>query len=102
MPVTPDTRESIDIETSGGTVTLDLLGRSTLSVHIRGDGAADYALDVRDSQNGTWIEGVNTFTGSADYDSVIETGVSEVRLRCTTGTATAGQSADVLLSASEA
>lgn len=99
MGINIDTRQSIDIETSGGEVTLKLHGRTLLSIHIRGDGAADYALDVRDSQEGAWMQDVSSFTGTADYDTIEELGVSEVRLRCTTGTATAGQSADVFLSA---
>lgn len=93
-------RDSIDIETSGGTVVLKLHGRSTLDIVIRGDAAADYEIDVRGHEDENWMQSVGTaYSGSADYDDTIDTGAAWVRVRCTTGTATAGDAADVLLSA---
>jgi hypothetical protein len=91
--------EQIDIENAGGSVSIRMLGATTASVHIRGDAAADYQLDVR-RRGGNWIKNANTeYTGSADYNDVIETGVQEIRIRCSTGTGNVDDTANVLLSA---
>ncbi len=96
----PTTEETIDIEASGATVDLRLLGANIVDVHIRGDGAADYAVDVR-TNGGSWVQGVRSgYSGSADYDDVLESGAEELRIRCTSGTGTAGNSATVTLMAS--
>jgi hypothetical protein len=96
----PSTEESIDIQNAGNAVALRLLGADTVDVHIRGDDTADYAVDVR-TNGGDWIENVrSTYSGSADYDDVLKTGADELRLRCTSGTATAGDTATVTLMAS--
>jgi len=96
----PTTEETIDIEASGNTVALRLLDNNIVDVHIRGDATADYAIDVR-TNGGTWIQGVRSgYSGSADYDDVLETGAVELRIRCTNGTATAGDSATITLMAS--
>ena len=96
----PSTEESIDIQNAGNAVALRLLGADTVDIHIRGDAAADYAVDVR-RNGGDWIQNVrSTYSGSADYDDVLETGADELRLRCTSGTATAGDTATVTLMAS--
>lgn len=93
------TEETIDIETAGGTVALRNLGASIVSIHIRGDAAATYQVDVR-TRGGTWVQGVTSgYSGSADYDDVYETGAQEIRIRCSSGTATAGDSATVTLMA---
>lgn len=95
----PSTEETIDIETSGGTVALRLLGNAIADVHIRGDNAADYEVDVR-RNGGDWIQAVRSgYTGSADYDDVLETGAEELRIRCSSGTATAGDTATITLMA---
>lgn len=101
MPQPVDTRESIDIENSGQTVVKDIGGRATLGVHIRADAAAEYAIDVRDTEGGTWMQGWVSLTGGTDYDDVRDCGAAEVRVRCTTGTAGAGDAADVLITASD-
>lgn len=96
----PSEEESIDIESSGGAVSLRPLGASIVDVHIRGDAAADYAVDVR-TNGGTWIQGAHSgYSGGADYDDVLETGAEEIRIRCTSGTGTAGESATITLMAS--
>jgi len=96
----PSTEETIDIETAGDGVVLRLLGATIAEINIRGDAAADYAVDVR-KNGGDWLEGVRSgYSGSADYDDVIETGAEELRLRCTSGTATANDSATITLMAS--
>ena len=96
----PTTEETIDIENAGNSVALRLLGANIVDVHVRGDAAADYAVDVR-KNGGEWIQGVRAgYSGSADYDDVLETGAEELRLRCTSGTATADDSATITLMAS--
>ncbi len=96
----PTTEETIDIEAAGNTATLRLLGNNIVDVHVRGDAAADYEVDVR--KNGSnWIQNVRSgYSGSADYDDVLETGAEEIRIRCSSGTGTAGDSATVTLMAS--
>lgn len=96
----PTTEETIDIETAGNAVALRLLANTIVDVYIRGDAAADYAVDVR-RNGGDWIQDVrSTYSGSANYDDVLETGAEELRIRCTSGTATAGDSATITLMAS--
>jgi hypothetical protein len=95
----PTAEETIDIETSGGAVSLRPLGSNIVEVLIRGDNAADYAVDIREN-GGDWYQDVRArYSGSADYDDVLETGADELRIRCTSGTGTAGDSATVLLMA---
>ena len=91
--------DTIDIETAGNTVEVETLGATVLSLAIRGDGSASYAIDAKLTRGGTWIQDVDTYTGSADYDATITTGYPKLRVRCTSGTTTAGDSADVTLSA---
>lgn len=92
-------RETIDIENAGATVAIRMMGAELASLHIRGDATAEYQWDVRE-RHGSWIQNVGPeYTGAADYNDVIETGVEEVRIRCSTGTASADDQADVLLSA---
>ena len=97
----PSRQESIDIENSGNSVVLDTLGHTIIDVHIRGDAAADYAVDVR-SRDGAWVQGVTSgYSGSADYDDVLERGAKFVRVRCTSGTAGAGDAATISLFAGD-
>ena len=94
------TRETIDIENSGGTVELETAGATIVSVHIRGDASATYQWDVKRPRDSSWIQDADSeYSGSADYDDVFETGVAEVRIRCATGTGGSGDTADILLSA---
>lgn len=93
----PSTEETIDIENPGNAVSLRLLGASIVDIHIQGDAAADYAIDVR-KNGGGWIqEAYPGYSGSASYDDVLETGAEELRIRCTSGTGTADDSATVTL-----
>lgn len=93
------TDDTIDIESSGNAVSLDLSGRTIVSMLVEGDGTADYTWDVRKT-GGTWKQDVGqSYSGASNYDDVIETGAQEVRLRCTNGTGSAGDSADILLMA---
>jgi len=95
-----ESKETIDIETSGGGVTLTLTGRTIVSLAIRGDGTATYQVDAR-TRAGSWIQSVSSeYSGSADYDDVLETGVTEMRIRCSTGTGTGGDQATITLMAS--
>ena len=96
----PSTEETVDIENAGSTAPFRVLGADTVSVHIRGDAAADYAVDVR-RNGGEWIQDIKSgYSGSADYDDVLTTGAEELRIRCTSGTGTAGDSATITLMAS--
>lgn len=91
------TAETIGIENSGNAVTIQLHGRTIVSMIIEGDGAADYAWDARKT-GGSWKQDVGTtYTGSSNYDDVIETGAQEVRIRCTSGTGSGNDEADILL-----
>ena len=95
----PATEGSIDIETAGNAVSLRLLGNSTVDVHVRGDAAADYEVDVR-RNGGDWIQATRSgYSGSADYDDVLDSGADEIRLRCASGTGTAGNTATITLMA---
>jgi hypothetical protein len=95
----PVTEETIDIETAGNAVALRLLGNTIVDVHVQGDATADYAVDVR-RNGGDWIQDVRSgYSGSANYDDVLETGADELRVRCTSGTATANDSATITLMA---
>ena len=95
-----ETEETIDIETSGNDVSLRLQGKSIVSLAIRGDGTATYQVDAR-TRGGSWIQSVSSeYSGSADYDDVLETGVTELRIRCSTGTGTGGDQATITLMAS--
>lgn len=93
-------KETIDIENAGATVEVKMMGSETLSLSVRGDAAAEYVLDARLDGEDSWTQDVDqTYSGSADYDDTVTTGYPEVRLRCTSGTATAGDSATVKLAA---
>jgi len=91
--------ETIDIETAGNSVSVELGGATIVSLHIRGDAAASYQWDAK-PRGGSWVQNIGTeHSGSSDYDEVFETGVEEVRVRCSSGTGSAGDSANIYLSA---
>lgn len=95
-----EVEETIDIETAGNSVEVEMMGATLLSLAIRGDGAADYVLDAKLTRGSNWLQDVaSTYSGSADYDDVVQTGMPKVRVRCTTGTGTPGDSATITLSA---
>lgn len=93
--------ETIGIDSAGNAVSVKMEGATIVSVHIRGDAAATYQWDAR-PRGGSWTTFQNIgpeYSGSADYDDVLETGVEEVRIRCSTGTSGSGDEADIYLSA---
>ncbi|WP_226043484.1 hypothetical protein [Natrinema sp. DC36] len=91
--------ETIDIETAGGSASVRMLGATIVSMHIRGDAAAEYQWDVR-RRGGEWIENVGSeHTGSADYDDTMRTGMATVRIRCSSGSGGVGDEATITLSA---
>jgi len=93
------TEETISIDNSGNAVSYRPQGAAELTLVVRGDAAADYALDVRKRQ-GTWKKGIGSnYTGSADYDDQRTTGADEVRIRCTSGTGGNGDEATITLMA---
>lgn len=91
--------QTIDIENAGATVSVRMEGAEIVSVHIRGDATAEYQWDARLRQ-GSWIQNIGPeYTGQSDYDDVFETGMQEVRIRCSSGTASGGDQATVTISA---
>lgn len=93
-------KATIDIENAGGTVAVSMQGATTLSLSVRGDGTAEYVLDARLDGEDTWTQDVDqTYSGAADYDDVLQTGMPEVRVRCVTGTGTVDDTAEIKLAA---
>lgn len=92
-------RETIDIENSGNGVEVETNGRTIVEVAIRGDAATAYEVQWREHPNAAWVSSPKTYSGSANYDDTIETGARDIRIECTSGTGTAGQSAEIILSA---
>jgi hypothetical protein len=93
------TEETIDIETAGNAVTLRLQGHDTISLVIRGDNSAGYEVDVK-QRDGTWKQGVGaSYTGSSDYDDVRNSGADKIRVRCSSGTNNANDTATITLMA---
>lgn len=92
--------ETIPIETAGESVDIRLQGASTVTVVIRGDAAADYEWDVRTprSEGGKWKQNIgSSYTGSAEYDDVRQTGAGQIRVRCASGTGGADDGATITL-----
>lgn len=93
------TRETVDVETAGATVTLQKPGDDTLNVRVDADGAIDGTLHVNDREGTTDAFEENTYSATSDID---DTGrdVTEpyAIFEVTTGTGTADDTADVLLS----
>lgn len=100
MTDSPQTaEETIDIETAGGTASVRMLGATIVSMHIDGDATAEYQWDVR-RRGGSWIKNVGPeYTGKSDYDDVMETGATEVRIRCSSGSGGAGDQATITIMA---
>lgn len=93
-------KATIDIEATGATAEVSMQGATLLSLSIRGDGTASYVLDARLDGDDDWTEDVDqTYSGAAEYDDVVRTGMPEVRVRCTSGTGTADDTAVVKLAA---
>jgi hypothetical protein len=95
----PETEETIDIENAGNAVALRLLGATIVSVYIEGQANASYQVDVR-RNGGSWIQDVgDTYAASPDADDVIETGVEELRVRCSSGSGGSGDQATITIMA---
>jgi hypothetical protein len=95
----PSTEETIDIENSGNTVSLRLKGADTLTLIVKGDGAADYEFDARIRQ-GAWRENIgSSYSAVFDYDDVRDSGADEIRVRCSSGTTSPGDQATITLMA---
>ncbi len=95
-----EVEETIDIENSGGTVEVDMMGATLLSLAIRGDGTAEYVLDAKLTRGSNWIQDIaSTYSGGSDYDDTLRTAMPKVRVRCTSGTGTPDDTATVTLSA---
>lgn len=93
------TTDTINIDSSGNTVALELHGRSLVSMHITGDDTAEYQWDAR-IIGGTWQQDVSTeYTGQSDYDDILETGAEEIRVRCSNGTGGTDDEATIILMA---
>lgn len=93
-------KATIPITDPGETVEVSMSGATLLSLSIRGDGTAEYVLDARLDGSDTWTQDIaSTYSGAADYDDVVETGMPEVRVRCTTGTGTVDDTAEIKLAA---
>lgn len=101
--VNTGTRKTIDIENSGNSVVLNAYGRELVSLAIRGDGAASYRIDGREEQGADWVTGIKSdpnYTGQSEYDDTFETGWHQIRIYCTSGTATVDDVAEIVMSAS--
>jgi hypothetical protein len=92
--------KTIDIESSGENVVIDLEGRDSVELTITGDGSADYRIDGRATKTSTWEEGVRSdLTGSANYQKYYDTAWHQFRVYCTSGTASANDTADIVMCA---
>lgn len=94
--MTNSARGTLDIETAGAELIIDTEEDHVLDLYIRGDAAADYALDVSDRRS-QWVTDAQTFATVSSVNQTLTNCVRYVRLRVTTGTATAGQTATVLM-----
>lgn len=97
--MTYSARRIVDIETPGEFVFLDTRHDSITDIYARGDGNAEYALDVSDRPS-RWIEGAREYGPGAAVNETLRVGSRYVRLRVTAGSATPGHTADLLLASS--
>ena len=88
--------QTLDVETSGGTVTLEKADDDTLNVRVAADGTISADLKVSD-RKGAWFT-EKSYSSTSDVD---DTGLTiterYVEFEVTSGTGTAGDTADVLL-----
>lgn len=94
--MTNSARDTLDIETAGAVLVIDTEEDHVLDLYVRGDAATDYALDVSD-RNSQWITDADTYAATAMINQTIANCARYIRLRVTAGTATAGQTATVLM-----
>lgn len=92
-------RKTVDVETAGATVELHKVGEDTLNLRVDADGAISGTLHVNDREGTADAFEENTYSSTSDID---DTGrdVTEpyAIFEVTTGTGTADDTADVLLS----
>jgi hypothetical protein len=93
-------KTDLDITSSGNSIILEISDYSDFGLHIRGDASEPYSVDVRDADEGSWMQDVETFSGTADYDSTSTRPEAWVRVRNTGGNGTGSDTADVYISAS--
>lgn len=94
-----DIRTDISIETSGQEAVLEIGEKKDVDIHIRGDATEAYDIQVRDTDEGSWLT-VDSVSASADYDKAYTRGEAWVRVTNTGGGNTATDTADVYISAS--
>lgn len=102
--VNTHTRETIDIESSGSSVKINLFGRTMCEVAIRGDSVADYRVDGREDKDAQWLEGVlgdPEYSGEPRYDDILETGWNQLRIYCVNGTGITDEEAEIVLCAAD-
>lgn len=94
-----ETDTTIDIETAGGSASVKMGGATLASIHIRGDAAASYRIDVK-TRDGSWITDVGpSYSGSSNYDDDVQTGMQFLRVWCTSGTGGSGDEATITIGA---
>jgi len=92
-------RETVDVETSGATVTLEKIGDDTLNLRVDADGAISGTLHVNDREGTTDAFEENTYSSTSDVDDTGQDVTEPYAIfEVTTGTGTADDTADVLLS----
>lgn len=91
--------QDIDVENSGNTVSLEINARTEVRIEIDGESGNEFEFQVR-RPGGSWITGVNSYTGSANYSDTRSEPAHEVRIKCTSGTSNANDTATITLIAS--
>lgn len=90
--------QTIDIENAGETVSIRRPGDTYYDVTIRGDAEAEYEFDINYRDIDTWFQDEGgDYSGRADYDGIEESDALFVRIRCSKGTGTAGDQAEIRL-----
>lgn len=94
------TVETIGIDSSGNAVTLELNGRTTVTLHITEDDSASYKIDGR-KVGGTWREniGPSSYSGGGPHSETITFAAEEMRIRCSSGTSGTGDEATITIMA---
>jgi hypothetical protein len=94
------TEETIDVENSGNAVSLRINGRTEVRLNIDGETGNEFQFDVR-RIGGSWIQNVgSSYTASANYDDSRTEPAPELRVRCSSGTSNANDSATITIMAS--
>lgn len=95
----PSERQTIDVENSGGTVTLEKPGDDVVNVRVDADASISADLKVSDRKDDASAFTHKSYSSTADVD---DTGLTlterYVTFEVTTGTGTPDETADVLIS----